>query len=300
MPGRALVEVQRLHARRRSRRQVVGVEVEDARPRTVRRALLVRAARGALSRSVPGTGRMSSGALGRVENSRGSVASSRLPIRTYSCCSHSRDAGLNLGSVRMCSKNSCSVPVKPTCAFTFSISACRRLTSSRPIWWICFGRQVGRRVRPDQVAVKLRPALHVLQADAVARGGQIFVADEVALARQRRPHLGRNRLRVGGLQARLVGRWNRRRETWSAAGRKRCPRRCRRASRSSCSTTLAMTIFGWTMPAFSPCCMRAIVAVHHADEAVEPLQAVLIILNRLVRRRCLRPSSAGRRRSGSR
>ena len=36
-------------------------------------------------------------------------------------------------------KNSCSVPLKPTCVITFCISAWMRATSSRPIWWICAG-----------------------------------------------------------------------------------------------------------------------------------------------------------------
>ena len=44
MPRRAFVQVERGHARRRPRRQVVGVEVEDAGPRAVGRALLIAAA----------------------------------------------------------------------------------------------------------------------------------------------------------------------------------------------------------------------------------------------------------------
>ena len=44
MAGNALVQIERLHARGAARGQIIGVEVEDARPRSVRRALIVAAA----------------------------------------------------------------------------------------------------------------------------------------------------------------------------------------------------------------------------------------------------------------
>src|SRR5690606_27538659 len=45
VPGNALVQVERLHPVGADRRQVVAVEVEDAGPRSVRRAVIVGAAR---------------------------------------------------------------------------------------------------------------------------------------------------------------------------------------------------------------------------------------------------------------
>ena len=106
----------------------------------------------------------------------------------------------------------------------------------------------------DQIAVERGAALHVLQADAVAR-----CAADSRRAMKSRSRVSAGRISVeidcgiGGLQPRLVGCGDRRREiavTRLVEGAASTPSA---SMASSCSTTLAMTSLGWTTPAARPC-----------------------------------------------
>ena len=147
MPRHRLVQVQRLHLPRVARGQVVGVVVEHAGPRAVRRALLVRAAGIGLLACNAGTGRISSGALGDQRELLADPRIDALADRVVAVAQLVADFGLNcvIGAQEV--EELGSVPLKPTFAFCASISFRMRATSDRPSLWTCVRRQRQRRVR---------------------------------------------------------------------------------------------------------------------------------------------------------
>ena len=170
MPRLAFVEEQGRLLPGDARRQVVGVEIEGAGPRAVGRSLLVAAARLELlaeRRIGPDHERR----LGH--QSRNIAAPWRRPCVLIAVEVLRRAArGSSAGTWGWCAcsrRIACSVPLKPTSCRTFSNSLVIRATSLEAELVDLLRGQRQRRRRLDQVAVKLVAALHVHQADAVAR-----------------------------------------------------------------------------------------------------------------------------------
>ena len=136
------------------------------------------------------------------------------------------------------------------------------------------------------MAVEHRPALHVLQPDAVAGPRQVAVADEVAQPGQRRPDLGRDRLGISGLQPRPVGFRN--------LGREIGDRPVEAAALDAFGQHRVELLddVGHDQPGLHHARRQALLhpgdrAVGEPDEIVEPGEAVLIVLDGLERRDAL-------------
>ena len=80
MPGRAFVEVERLHAVGAARRQIIGVVIEDAGARAVRIAGLIGAGRGVALAEALDLADLQPACAGRVEKIPPIRCSTRRPI----------------------------------------------------------------------------------------------------------------------------------------------------------------------------------------------------------------------------
>ena len=161
---RAFVQIERLHARGAPRGQVVGVVVEDAGPRAVGRAVLVGAAGLVALAEGLDLADLEPGARDGREISRGCARRRGGRSRNSRRAAIRGSAARSGGSVRRCSKNWASVPLKPARRRIASISPRIRATSREAEIVDLVGGQRQRRVLLDQ------PRVEPVAAAACGRG----------------------------------------------------------------------------------------------------------------------------------